>query len=320
VKAAVILENGPPSVLKYIDMPDPEVGPGQVRIRVSAVSLEGGDLIHRRSVAPPRIPHVIGYQAGGFVDAIGDGVSNVSEGQRIVAFNWSGSHAELFVVPAAHIIAIPDDVDLLAAATVPVAFGTAHDSLFEFGRLQPGETVLIRGGAGGVGLAAIQLAKAAGARVIATASSAERLARLREYGMDHGINYREEDIVKATMALTDGRGADLSVDMAGGNGLRSVIRATRYRGRLSVVGASSAEPTQIEFFDIIRQSMTFYGIYFGREMQSQRAHELLAEIFARIASRELRVPIDRIFGLGEAASAHHYAETGHPVGRVVIVP
>ena len=180
--------------------------------------------------------------------------------------------------------------------------------------------MLIRGGAGGVGLAAIQLAKAAGARVIATASSAERLARLREYGMDHGINYREEDIVKATMALTDGRGADLSVDMAGGNGLRSVIRATRYRGRSSVVGASSAEPTQIEFFDIIRQSMTFYGIYFGREMQSQRVHELLAEIFTRIASRELRVPIDRIFGLAEAASAHYYAETGHPVGRVVIVP
>jgi NADPH:quinone reductase len=319
MKASVILENGPPAVLLYRDVPDPEVGQGQVRVRVAAVSLEGGDLIHRRTVVPTRTPHIIGYQASGLIDAVGEGVSGLSEGQRVVAFGWSGSHAELFVTRADHVFPVPQDVDLHMAAAVPVAFGTAHDALFEFGRLQSGETVLIQGGAGGVGLAAIQLAKAAGARVLATASGSERLARLRDYGMDHGIDYRTEDIAKATMAFTQGRGADLSVDMAGGKGLRSVIRATRYRGRVAVVGASSAEPTQIEFIDIIRQNMTFHGIYFGREMHTQRAHDLLAGIFSRVASRELRVPLDRVFSLAEAAAAHQYAETAHPFGRIILL-
>jgi len=320
MKAALIYENGPASVLTYSDVPEPALKDGHVLVRLRAISVEGGDLLNRRIIAPKTFPHVVGYQGAGIVETVGRGVTKVRVGQRVVAFNWYGSHAEIFSVPEHFVYPIPDSLDFDLASTIPVAFGTAHDALFEFGRLKEGETVLIQGAAGGVGLAALQLAKKAGATVIGTSSSDERLARLSGLGLDHGINYLTEDIAMRTRALTKGVGADLVVDMAGGRAIKALLGAVAYRGRFSVVGASSGDLPTLEFFDLIRKSLTVFGISFGQEMHTPRAHALLGQLIHDVASGSLKMPIDRRFSLAEAAAAHAYVEQGHPFGRVLIIP
>ena len=212
-------------MLEYVEVPDPELRPGGVIVAIEAVSIQGGDMLHRAGGLLATNPHVVGYQAAGTIQR---GRRRRSRGSRsasaVVATMGYGSHAELASVPAQSVYAIPDGMSIEARPGVPIEFGTADDCLFEFGHLQAGETVLVQAGAGGVGLAAIQLAKAAGASVvIATASSDERLERLREHGMDHGINYAREDVAAKVRELTDGRGVDLVVDPVGGTTLEASI-------------------------------------------------------------------------------------------------
>ena len=176
MKAAVYYTTGGPEVFRYEDVPDPGIGPGEVLVRVEAISIEGGDTLNRLGGDIAHPPHIVGYQCAGTVLATGDGVRAFSEGDRVVTVGLDGSHAELRAVGEAFCWAIPDGVTTEEAACVPVPFGTADDCLFEFGHLQAGETALIHAGASGVGIAAIQLAKRAGARVLATASS-RRAAR-----------------------------------------------------------------------------------------------------------------------------------------------
>jgi NADPH:quinone reductase-like Zn-dependent oxidoreductase len=313
-------KNGSPEVLEYRDAPDPTLGPDQVLIRVKAISIEGGDLLNRRLVPPPSFPHIGGYQAAGIIEATGSDVTGLSVGQHVVAFNWAGSHAELFCVPTHYVYSLPESLDFELASTIPVPFGTADDSLFEFGGLAAGETVLIQGAAGGVGIAAVQLAGRAGATVIGTSSSDERLSRLRSLGMDHGINYRSEDIAERALELTGGKGVDLVVDLAGGNAVDDLFKAVRYRGRIAVVGASSGDLPSFGFFDIIRKSLTLAGVSFGREMHLPRVHRMLDGLIDEVATGKLHMPIDRTFPLSEAAAAHWYAEEAHPFGRVLMIP
>lgn len=320
MKAAYYIENGGPEVLIYGDVADPVIRPDTVLIRVSVISIEGGDLLNRLVTPPPRIPFVCGYQAAGIVEAVGEAVTRFKIGQRVVGFNWSGSHAELFAVPESYTYPIPDDLDMDLASTIPVPFGTAADSLFEFGQLQPGETVLIQGAAGGVGLAAVQLAAQAGAIVIGTASGKERLERVATFGMHHGIDHRSENIAERCMEITGGKGVDLVVDMAGGKSTDLLIKSLRYRGRYAVVGAATGELPSFGFFDLIRSSLTVYGISFGREMHSPRAHALLADIAARMGKGELKMPIERVFPLSQAREAHEFVANGHPFGRVLMRP
>ncbi|HXU99888.1 MAG TPA: zinc-binding alcohol dehydrogenase family protein, partial [Caulobacteraceae bacterium] len=209
MKAAVYYENGDPGVLKYEDVADPPCHAKGVVIRVEAVSIEGGDVLNRWRGALASRPHIVGYQAAGEIVEVGPGVDNLRLGQKVATVGAFGSHAELRSVPARSAWVIPDGFDTKAASTIPVTFGTADECLFEFGRLAAGDTVLIQAGASGVGLAAIQLAKRAGATVLATASSDDRLERLRPYGLDSGINYRREDVVQEVMRLTDNKGVDL---------------------------------------------------------------------------------------------------------------
>src|SRR3954451_20901554 len=195
MKAACYYETGGPDVFRFEDVPDPELHRNGVIIDIGAIGVQGGDLLHRQGGGLATTPHIVGYQAAGVGPEIGKGFTDVRVGQRVVATMGYGSHAERAAVPAAGLWPIPDSLSVEEAAGIPVEFGTADDCLFEFGHLQQGETVLVQAGAGGVGLAAIQLAKAAGAsRVIATASSRARLDRLLEYGMDHGIDYVSDDV------------------------------------------------------------------------------------------------------------------------------
>lgn len=238
MKAAVYYSNGDPSVLVYEDVPDPVCHPKGVIIRVEAVSIEGGDTLNRWRGPLVTTPHIVGYQAAGEIIEVGAEVTHLKVGMRVATVDAFGSHAELRPVPARNCWPIPAGLDSAKAAVVPVAFGTAHECLFGRGGLKAGETALIQAGASGVGVAAIQLAKQAGAMVIATASSDERLDRLKVYGLDHGINYKRDEVASEVRRLTGGKGADVVVDPVGGTTLQGSIDALAYRGRLSMVGAA----------------------------------------------------------------------------------
>ena len=238
MKAAVIYKNGGPDVLRYEDVPDPECPDGHVVVDVEAISIEGGDLLHRAGAELPSVPHVVGYLAAGTISDVGAGVEDRAVGDRVVTLNAAGSHASKRAVPALSTWPIPDGLDAARAACIPVAYGTAQECLFTAGNLQAGQAALIHAGAGGVGMAAIQLAKQAGATVISTASSDEKLERLKEFGLDHGINYASESFVDRTRELTDGRGADLILDSVGGQNLVDSIGALAYRGKLVSVGVA----------------------------------------------------------------------------------
>jgi NADPH2:quinone reductase len=322
VKAAVIYENGAPDVLRFEDVPDPECPEGCVLIDVEAVSIEGGDLLARASSPPPSAPHIVGYLAAGTVVAVGAGVEDLEAGEKIVTLNAAGSHASKRAVPAMSTWKIPDGLDAARAACVPVAFGTAQECLFTAGDLERGQTALIHAGAGGVGMAAIQLAKQAGATVISTASSDEKLERLKEFGLDHGVNYVREDFVQRTRELTNGRGVDVVLDSVGGQNLVDSVGALAYRGRLISVGVAGRAGSGIEARNLWAQNNSLHGVFLGGALLSEypRVHAMIAELLERVASGELRVEIDRTFQLAEAMAAHAYIESRQAFGRVVMAP
>jgi NADPH2:quinone reductase len=319
MKAAVYYQTGDPSVFRYEDVPDSVCHPRGIVVRVEAVSIEGGDVLHRAGGELVSRPHIVGYQCGGTILEVGDQVTDRAPGQRIVITTPNGSHAERVSVPATSSWLVPDGMDILVAACVPIAFGTADDCLFEFGHLEPGETVLIQGGAGGVGLAAIQLAKRAGATVIATASSDEKLARLRDFGLDHGINYRERDLVPAVREVTEGRGVNLVVDPVGTT-LAESIASLAYRGRAITVGNAGRGDRLIDTRTLTAGNQTLTGVYLGAEMNTDRVQKMIARLIDDVASGALTVVIDRTFPLAEAAAAHAYIESRQAFGRVVLVP
>jgi NADPH2:quinone reductase len=281
MKAAVYYKTGDPDVLRYEDVPDPTCGPGD----------EVGRDVHDRQV-----------------------------GQRVVATMLWGSHAELAAVPAVLTWPVPHRADVHAVACVPIAFGTADDCLFEFGRLQPGETVLIQAGAGGVGLAAIQLAARAGATVLATASSDDRLGALREFGLDHGINYARDDWVAAVRAATGGRGVDLVVDSVGGAVLEGSVQCLAYRGRAITVGNAGRDPRPFDISVLSMGNQSLTGVFLGAEITTPRARAMVARHIDDVAAGDLRVVVDRTYPLSEAAAAHAHIESRRAVGRVVLIP
>jgi NADPH2:quinone reductase len=322
MKAAVYYETGSPDVFRYEDVPDPKPGPGEIVIDVAAVSIEGGDTLNRLGGELTEKPHIVGYQAAGTVSAVGDGVGQFAVGDRVVTVGMDGSHAEKRAVPASFAWQVREGLAIEQAACIPVAFGTAHDCLFEFGRLRAGETVLVHAGAGGVGVAAIQMAKKAGARVLSTASSDDRLERLKELGLDEGINYATSDFVTESRRLTDGRGVDVIVDSVGGATLQGSLQALAYRGRCVTVGNAGrtmGKPLDVSGLGVNNQTLS--GYFLGAELFfGTRAHAMVAEQIDAVAAGELRVVIDRTFPLADAAAAHAFIESRQAFGRVVLVP
>ena len=322
MKAAVYYQTGGPEVFRYEDVPDPVVGPGEVLVKVEAVSVEGGDTLNRLGGAIAHAPHIVGYQCAGTVLSTGEGVRSISPGDRVVTVGLDGSHASLRAVGEPFCWVVPDGLTTEEAACVPVPFGTADDCLFEFGRLQPGETALIHAGASGVGIAAIQLAKRAGATVLATASSASRLDRLGEFGLDHGINYASDDFVGEVRRLTDGRGADVIVDSIGGPTLQKSLLCLAYRGRCITFGDAGREPAaKLDISTMRANNQTLVGYFLGAELfLGPRAHAMIARLLDDIAAGRLKVVIDRRFALEEAGEAHAYIESRQAFGRVLLIP
>ena len=322
MKAAVYDKVGGPEVFRYADVDEPPLRRGGVLIDVEAIGIQGGDTLHRQGGILAKVPHIVGYQAAGIVRAVGEGVTGIEPGQPVVATMGHGSHAEVVSVPAGSVWVVPDGVSLREAAGVPIEFGTAHDCLFEFGGLTAGETVLVQAGASGVGLAAVQLAKRAGATVIATSSSDERLARLADFGLDHPINYATADVAATVAEITGGKGVDLVVDSVGGSTLEGSVRALAYRGRISWVGRAGREARPPDISPIMQKNASIHGVFLGAEMATDpgRTHPMIAGLLARVAAGDLTVVIDREFPLAEAAEAHRWVEGRNAFGRVLLVP
>jgi NADPH:quinone reductase len=320
MKAAVYYENGTPEVFKYEEVPDPVCHPKGVVIRVEAVSIEGGDTLNRWRGPLLAKPHIVGYQAGGEIVEVGSEVDHLRIGQKVTTVFNSGSHATLRAVPARNAWPVPAGFDIKLASAIPVPFGTADDCLFEFGHLKAGETVLVQAGASGVGVAAIQLAKRAGATVLATASSDERLERLKPLGVDHEINYRRDDVAKSVMKLTNKKGVDLVVDPVGGATLQSSIMSLAYRGRISMVGAAGREAMTVDVSPLMAGNRSLTGVFLGAEIATDRAHNMIQRLVEEAARGEFKVVIDRTFPLSQAAAAHAYIESRQAVGRVLLIP
>ncbi|MBV8685036.1 MAG: zinc-binding alcohol dehydrogenase family protein [Caulobacteraceae bacterium] len=320
MKAAVYYENGGPEVFRYEDVPDPVCHPKGVLVRVEAVSIEGGDVLNRFGGPLVTRPHVVGYQAAGQIVEVGEEVTNFKVGDRVATCGAFGSHAELRSVPARGAWRVPVGFDIGRAAVIPVAFGTADDCLFEFGHLKAGQTVLVQAGASGVGVAAIQLAKRAGARVLATASSDERLEKLKRLGLDEGINYAVKDVAKEVKRLTDNKGVDLVVDPVGGSTLQASIRSLGYRGRVSMVGGAGREPMKVDVSSLMGGNQTLQGVFLGAEIATDRAYDNIQRLIDLAAAGEIEVLIDKTFPLSEAAAAHAHIESRKAVGRVLLIP
>jgi NADPH2:quinone reductase len=320
MKAAVYYQTGAPEVFSYEDVPDPPCGPHEIAIDVTALSVEVGDVLNRAYGELASRPHVVGYMAAGVITEVGSEVSDRQIGQRVSTLNMAGSHAGKRVVGAITSWVLPDAVSFEDGACIPVTFGTAHDGLFEFGRLQAGETVLIQGGAGGVGIACIQLAKQAGATVYATASSDARLGRLTELGLDAGINYAEQDLVEEVMRLTGGKGVNVVVDPVGGRVLEQSIAATAPRGRVVSVGTASREFGRVDVSGLAMGNKSLTGVFLGAEIASRRVQNMIKGLFDSLAAGEISVLIDRTYPLAEAAAAHAYIESRQAVGRVLLIP
>jgi NADPH2:quinone reductase len=320
MKAAVIYENGGPEVFRYEDRPDPECPDGFVVVDNEAVSIEGGDLLARASGDLPSVPHVVGYLSAGAVAQVGAGVEGRSIGDRVVTLNAAGSHAGRRAVPAMTTWPIPPGLDAAHAACVPVAFGTAYECLFTAGSLAEGQTVLVHAGAGGVGMAAIQLAARAGATVIATASSDEKLERLKEFGLTHGINYATENFVERVQQLTGSAGADVVIDSIGGSNLVDSVAVLAYRGTLVSVGVAARAGSAIEARSLWTRNNSLRGVFLGAALlaEYERVHSMIGDLLRQVGEGDLEVVIDRSFPLADAAQAHEYAESRKAFGRVVL--
>jgi putative PIG3 family NAD(P)H quinone oxidoreductase len=323
VKAIVVDSPGDPEVMHLAEVPDPTPGPGEVLVRARATAVNRADTLQRRGFypPPPGASEIIGMEVAGEVAALGEGVEGWRPGDRVMALIAGGGYAELVVVPAGQLMPIPAGLSWTDAAAIPEVFLTAHDNLFTRGRLAAGETVLIHGGAGGVGTAAIQLAKRAGARVLVTAGSAHKLERCRELGTDAGINHREEDFPARVRELTGGHGADLVLDVMGASYLARNLDALAVEGRLVIIGLQGGATAEIDLNQMLRRRLTVIATTLrGRplEQKAEIVGRFVEEALPGFDDGALRPVVDRVLPLAEAAAAHRAMEAGENVGKIVL--
>ena len=319
MKAAVYDVEGAPGVLKYVDIPEPVTGPDDILISVEAISIEGGDMINRRSTPPPLPSWIVGYAAAGTVVAVGSKVRSRAVGDRVAAFHMQGSHAERWAVPAERTWLIPDGVDMAEAAVLPISFGTAHHCLFTRGMLRHGETVLIQAAAGGVGSAAVQLASQAGATVIAVTSGTQRRNRLLELGAAHVVDRAENNVVDSVRQYTHGTGVALVIDPVGTT-LPASLSALAPQGRLVFVGNAGGGSLTVDLWPPMQSNQTLMGVFMGPLFERPGVRTSVDDMLQAVAAGRIRVVIDRIFPLANAAAAHEFAETAKPLGRIVMKP
>ena len=319
-----ISEPGDPDVLRPAERPTPAPGSGEVLIRVAAAGVNRADIAQRlgKYPPPPGASDLLGLEVAGTIEQIGPGVHDWRVGDRVCALVTGGGYAEYCVVPAPQCLPVPRGLDFPAAAAVPEAFFTVWTNVFERGRLEPGESVLIHGGSSGIGTTAIQLARAFGSRVFATAGSAEKCAACERLGADLAINYCETDFVVAIREATGGRGVDVILDMVGGDYVQRNIEALAHEGRLVQISTLGGAKAHINMALVMQRRLTITGSTLrGRSVAEKGAiaKALRERVWPLLESGAVQPIVYATFPLRAAADAHRLMESSAHIGKLVLV-
>ena len=316
---------GSPDVLSAGTVPDPVAGPGEIVLRVAAAGVNRADLLQRQGhyPPPPGASTIIGLEASGVIEQLGSGVENWKVGDAVCALLAGGGYAELVAVPSGQLLGAPATVSLVEAAGIPEAFITAHDALFTRGRLQAGEVVLIHGGGGGVGTAAVQLASAAGATVVVTAGSREKIATCKGLGATHGINYRDVDFVAELLRYTGDGGANVILDVIGAAYLSRNLSALALDGRLVIIGLQGGAKAELDIAATLRRRQSIITTALrGRPVEEKAAivERVRRDVMPGFDAGTVRVVIDQVLPLDQASEAHRLLEAGAVTGKILLVP
>jgi len=325
MKAIVAPQAGGPEVLTLAEVPAPIAGPGEVLIDVVAAGINRADVQQRRGFypPPPGASEILGLEVSGRIAGFGPGVTKpFTVGEKVVALLTGGGYAQQVAVPAGQVLPLPDGVDIVTAASLPEVAATVYSNLFMTALLQPGETVLIHGGTGGIGVMAVQLAKAAGAFVIATAGSEEKVATLTGYlGADVAINYRTQDFVKVVQDHTDGRGVNVILDVVGAKYLQQNVDALALYGRLVVIGLQGGAKAELNLGTLLAKRAAVIGTTLrGRPVGEKSAimDGVRDHVWPLIAKGTVQTVVDKTFPLAQAPAAHAYFDSGAHVGKVLL--
>ena len=322
--AVEIREPGPPQVLRAVERPVPEPAPFEVLIQVAAAGVNRPDVLQRKGVypPPPGVTDIPGLEVAGEVVRLGEGVYEPALGTKVCALVAGGGYAQYVIAPAVQCLPVPASLTLEQAAVLPETFFTVWHNVFERSRLQKGETLLVHGGSSGIGTTAILLGKAFDARVIVTAGSAQKCAACRELGADVAINYREGDFVEATLRATDGKGADVILDMVGGDYLARNAAAAAVEGRIALIATQGGTKAELDLRVLMMKRLTISACTLRPQavkFKGRLAAQLREKVWPLFAPHNLRPLIHARFPLTEAAAAHALMESDAHVGKIVLI-
>lgn len=319
MRAIEISEPGGPDVLQLTERPRPAAGQGEVLIRVAYAGVNRPDALQRAGsyAPPPDASDLPGLEASGVIEALGPGVAGWSVGEEVCALLPGGGYADYVVTPAAHCLPVPERMSLDQAACLPETYFTVWSNVFMRGGLKAGETFLVHGGTSGIGTTAIQLAQAFGARVFATAGSAEKCAVCEDLSAERGINYRDEDFVSI---LREAGGADLILDMVGGSYIPRNIKALKTGGRLAFIAFLGGPKVEVNFAEVMVKCLTLTGSTLRPQSVAAKAaiaEQLRDKVWPLLYAGRIGPVMDRTFDLADAAEAHRALEADH-IGKIVL--
>ncbi|GGY42432.1 NAD(P)H quinone oxidoreductase [Streptomyces omiyaensis] len=322
--AITIPEPGGPEALVWAEVPDPVPGEGEVLVEVAAGAVNRADVLQRQGFydPPPGTSPYPGLECAGRITALGPGVAGWSVGDEVCALLVGGGYAQRVAVPAAQLLPVPKGVDLATAAALPEVACTVWSNIFMIAHLRPGETLLVHGGASGIGTMAIQLAKAVGAKVAVTAGSPEKLARCAELGADVLIDYRTQDFVEELRAATDGAGADVILDIMGAKYLDRNIRALAVNGRLVVIGLQGGVKGELNLGALLAKRAAVMATTLRARPLQEKAAIVAAvreHVWPLVEGGTVRPVVDRTLLMQEAAEAHRVLESGAHVGKILLL-
>lgn len=322
--AVEITKPGPPDVLRAVERPLPRPAEGEVLIKVAAAGVNRPDVAQREGnyAPPPGVTDIPGLEVAGEIVAVGPRAGPWRIGDAATALVAGGGYAEYCAAPAAQCLPVPRGLDLKQAAALPETFFTVWTNVFERGRLQAGESLLVHGGSSGIGTTAIQLAKAFGARVFATAGNAEKCRVCQELGAERAINYRDEDFVEAIKEATEGNGVDVILDMVGGEYIPRNVRSLAVEGRLvQIAFLDSPKVAEMNFMPMMLKRLTLTGSTLRPRSVAEKgaiATQLKEKVWPLLESGQVRPIMDQSFPLAEAAAAHARMESSQHIGKIML--
>jgi putative PIG3 family NAD(P)H quinone oxidoreductase len=322
--AVEIREPGPPQALRAAQRPVPQPAPGEVLIQVAAAGVNRPDVLQRKGAypPPPGVTDIPGLEVAGEVVRRGEGVYEPAIGAKVCALVAGGGYAQYVSAPAVQCLPAPPSLTLEQAAVLPETFFTVWYNVFERARLTRGETLLVHGGASGIGTTAILLGKAFDARVIVTAGTAQKCAACRELGAEIAINYREGDFVEATLRATDGKGADVILDMVGGDYVARNVSAAALEGRIAIIATQGGSKAELDLRPLMLKRLTITASTLRAQPIASKgriAAALREQVWPLFESRGLKPVIHARFPLSDAAGAHRLMESDTHIGKIVLL-